>query len=271
MNARILMAAAVALATLGCVVGTAAAQPAAPVRSESMVSTDGTARVYRDPDYVDVIVGVIIDQKTAGAAQQGAARVMNAVVQAINALPASQADPAGKGGDAGGKLPGLQLQTGVVDLDPRYPSTGSDDERRVIIGYTAMQTLRIRTTDTKAVARILDAALSAGANRVEGVNFQVEKVLEAREEAIRLATKAAKRKAGVLADALDLHLGRVVNVSSSTGYWGGYSARMGQYGNYASQMAGPSGGAPSDGADAYQPGKVEIWATVNLQYELVGK
>lgn len=267
------MFAAVALAAVSCAPRSGLAQPPATApRSESQVATDGTARVYRDPDYVDVVVGVIIDEKTAGAAQLGATKVMNAVVQSINALSPTPPEHQAKGAEVASKLPGLQLQTGVVDLQPRYPSRGSDEETRKIIGYTAVQTIRIRTTDTRAVARILDAALSAGANRVESVNFQVERVLEAREEAIRLATKAAQRKAGVLADSLGLHLGRVISVSSSTGWWGGFSSRMGQYSNMASQMAGPVGGAPGgEGEDAYQPGKVEIWATVSLQHELVGK
>ena len=226
--------------------GTSPAPALAPV--ESTVSAAGKARVFRTPDFVDVTLGVLVQDATASAAQYNATQVMERVVASIKTL----------------KLAGEELQTGTVDLSPRYPDYQSHQERKVI-GYNATISMRVRTTDLKSVAKIIDAALGAGANLVHGVDFQIKDALEAREEALKLATKAAKRKATVMAEALDLKLGRVTGISEQThaAYYGRGQAQM-------SNRMGESSQEPSD-SEAIQPGKIEIWAEVTLSVTLVGK
>jgi uncharacterized protein YggE len=189
------------IAVLALTAMTVRAQPTAPATvlapAESTVSATGKARVYRTPDFVDVNVGIFVQETTASAAQYSATQIMERVVGAIKNL----------------KLAGEELQTGTVDLSPRYPDYNSQQERKVV-GYNAMIVLRVRTTDLKAVAKIIDTALGAGANLVHGVDFQIKEALEAREEALKLATKAAKRKATVMAEALDLKLGRVTGTTT---------------------------------------------------------
>lgn len=216
----------------------------------SVVSASGTARVYRTPDYLDIIVGVVEMKPTAGEAQTGASTRMEAILVALKAL----------------NLTGAEYQTGTVDLSPRYNDYYREQTEQKIIGYTAVNTLRVRTTDLKAAARIIDAALKAGANRIDSVIFGLKQYLDAREEALTLATKAAKRKATVLVEALDAKLGKVlrVNEDSAPMYFGNrYAAQV-----QTSNIAMDGGQAPLPGEDAFEPGKVEVVVTVTLTCEI---
>jgi uncharacterized protein YggE len=216
----------------------------APAKDSTITAT-GTARVERAPDFVDVVLGNLSIDKTAGAAHASANKSMEAAVAAIKAL----------------KLEGEDLQTGSVDLSPRYERRDRpEDDVPRIVGYAATITLRVRTTDLKAVPRIIDAALAAGCNRIDEVQFGLKEAIAAREEAVKLATQAARRKAGVIADALDLHLTRVMEATTNAQqYAGRYNA------NRISQMASAAP-SPESGGDAVVPGKIEVWADATITF-----
>ncbi|HYE61894.1 MAG TPA: SIMPL domain-containing protein [Phycisphaerales bacterium] len=216
---------------------------------ETTISSNGTARVERTPDYVDISVGVSIISKTASEAQAEANKAMDAALKAIRAL----------------NLPDLELQTGTVQLTPRYdeyrPSNGL--EVRQIVAYDASIMVRVRTSDLKAVPKTIDAALSAGCNRVDYVSFGIREAIAAREEAIKLAVQAARRKAAVLAEALDLEI-TSVETATTTSQMGGWYPRYGQMAQMSNRMGGESGGA--GGEEPVVPGKVEVWADANITF-----
>jgi uncharacterized protein len=214
---------------------------------ESTIASTGTARVERTPDYVDVMLGSVSIDKSAGAAHAAASKSMETAIAAIKAL----------------KLEGEDLQTGSVDLSPRYERRDHNEEVPRIIGYQASVTLRVRTGDLKSVPRIIDAALAAGCNRVDYIQFGIKEAIAAREEAVKLATQAAKRKAIVMAEALDLRITRVIEASTTSQQWGGWYG-----GNRISQMANVAGGqaGQGEGGDAVVPGKIEVWAEATVKF-----
>ena len=217
---------------------------------ESTISATRTARVEPTPDYVDVMVGAVAIEKTAGAANAAATKIMEAAVTAIKTL----------------KLTAEDLQTGSVGLDPRYERKNNpEDDVPKIVGYVATVTLRVRTSDLKSVPRIIDAALGANCNRVDYVQFGIKEAIAAREEAVKLATQAARRKAVVMADALDLHITRVVDASTSSQQRGGWYGTA----NQISQMSNQSFEAPSargDSTESVVPGKIEVWADATITF-----
>jgi uncharacterized protein YggE len=228
------------------------AQPVA-VRSApetSVVSATATARVYRAPDYLDIFLAVEIDADTAQDAQTRCATTMEAVLVALKTMNLEKYEP----------------QTGTVTLQPRYTERYNQPSERKIIGYTAMNSVRVRTADLKATARIIDGALKAGANRVDGVSFGIKEYLAAREEALAMAVKAARRKAEVMAGALDLSLGRVLNLSESSGprYYGGMN-------RLAQVQAANSAGEAAPGEESVVPGQIEVVVDVTVSFELEKK
>lgn len=209
---------------------------------ETTLSVSATGRVERAPDYLDVVIAVIQYDPSASEAQAGAEASMAKAIVAVRAL----------------NLKDLDLKTGTVELSPRYEPQNRYDEVRTIIGYQATISLRVRTTDLDTASKIIDAGLTNGANQVEGVSFGIKEALEAREEAMRLAGKAAKRKAQTLAESLDLKLGRVVTASENSNQSWYPVNRM-----LNSVQSGPA----NSGADeAVIPGKIEVTVEVNVTY-----
>lgn len=213
------------------------------------VIAQGTARVSRTPDYVDIVVGVETSGNTAGEAQTDCSTKMEKVIAALKAM----------------NLAGIELKTGAIELRPRYNDREvyNNGETRKVLGYVGVNTLRVRTTDLKAVARVIDASLTQGANRVDSVSFAIREALQAREEALKLATQAAKRKAGVMAEALGQGLGRVVIISESSRETGWN--RTAQYANSFKSEQGQAG------EDSVEAGTVEITVDVSITFELSEK
>jgi uncharacterized protein YggE len=229
------------------------AQPAAAAAPQvSTVTATATARVYRAPEYLDVIIGVETVAPTASEAQASCTTTMEKTLAALKALNLEKYEP----------------QTGTVSLQTRYNTYREESERR-IVGYTAVNTIRVRTADLKASARIIDEALKAGANRVDGVSFGIKEYLAAREEALAMAVKAARRKAEVMASAIDLRLGKVLTMNESTPayYYGGMN-RMAQV-QTANAAAGAGGGDP--GEESVVPGQIEVVVDVTISFALEGR
>lgn len=220
---------------------------------EPLIEATGTGKVQRVPDRVDISVGVEVIEATASSAQAAADKVMKDAVAAIREL----------------KLTGEELATGSVELNPRYERRDDSERPAKIIGYTGSISLTIRTSTLEAPAVVIDAALKAGCNRIHYVNFTLKELLEAREEAIRLATKAAKRKAEVMAEALDLRIARVTKANTSNVSWGWWGANR-YSGNMAQVATGNSGGDGGDGA-ALVPGKIDVTADVSISFVAAAK
>lgn len=207
------------------------------------ITATGSAKVERRPDYVDIALGVDIEEASAAAAQARADAVMKAIVGAVRDL----------------KLADEDLQTGRVTLSPRYDDKVSADGSRKVVGYVAANSLRIRTSDFKAVATVIDTGLAAGANRVDGVNFGIKEVLAAREEALTLATRAARSKAGVMAAALDLKVTGVIEATTASRQtWNAFS-------NFAQSARSEQSGGQDD-LGSVIPGSIEIWSEATVTF-----
>ncbi len=218
---------------------------------EGSVTTQGRATVSRTPDYVDIFLGVHIEAPTASEAQAQCTQKMEAVIKSLREM----------------SLPAGEFKSGQITLSPRYsddPEVRRGEKQPMIIGYTAVNALRVRTTDLKSPPRVIDSALKNGANRVDGVNYAIKEALAAREEALKLATTAAKRKADVMATALGLKVGRVLSLTESDG------GRPHQYGNRAqlSQSYSAAGDASPSG-DSVEPGTVDVIVDVSIAFTLV--
>jgi uncharacterized protein len=236
------------LASSICAPAVSAQNPAPAAAEQAKIHASGSGHVERAPDYVDVVIGIEAQENSANTAQEKAQSTMKAAIEALRKL--SLADE--------------ELKSGTVDLSPRYagaaPGRVQAEDPNKIVGYTATMTLRVRTSDLKSPARVIDAALSAGANRVGSVSFGIKEAIEAREEAITLATKAAKRKAEVMANALEVKLGRVLDASAT-------DSRPWESANRFGNVAKMSQEGGADG-DAVVPGKIEIWADVSLTFAI---
>lgn len=116
-------------------------------------------------------------------------------------------------------LPAEHIQTQTVRLSPRYETpprgAGAADERE-LIGYRATNVVEARSEDLAAVGQLLDAAVQAGANRIEGLRFEVSDPAPFLERAREAAWEDAEGKAQQLADLAAAELGEVLSINEST-------------------------------------------------------
>lgn len=168
------------------------------VEDRPIIRVSGTGEVQRRPDYAVIYVGVDTREKSAQKASDSAGTSIAAIVKAIELL----------------RIPGTQIQTSDVRLNPAY-RWESDDRQHVLLGYDASSVVKVRIDDPKAAGKVIDAATGAGANRVDGISFEINQALEARQEALRLAARAAKQKAETLAEALEMRIHCVIEATTT--------------------------------------------------------
>ncbi|WP_369257860.1 SIMPL domain-containing protein [Streptomyces sp. R35] len=149
-------------------------------------------------------------------------------------------------------IPDAKVSGSRLSLKSAYDGYGAD---RKFLGYRCMATFTIETTNLDALQQLIVDAVNAGANHVDDVLFDVQDKSALRDEARRRAVEAARRKAGVYAEAADVSLGPVVHVEdvdpeSVTPYRG------------HGQNAGGTGGGD------LAPGMVEVAAAVWLGFSL---
>jgi uncharacterized protein YggE len=191
----VLAAAAVAVAAFAGIGRPEAARgETAPLNSATpdTVTTLGHGVITIAPDEATVTFGVHTQAATAKAALDENARLMNAVVAALKA--------------AGGK----ELQTQQVSL---YPQTSPQGE---VTGYVADNTVSAKTEIAGAGA-LIDAAVGAGANTVNGPSLGVSDRDARYRDALGKAVADARLKAEALAKAGGFGVGPVSSVTEQGG------------------------------------------------------
>lgn len=83
---------------------------------------------------------------------------------------------------------------------------------RTFRGYRCLADFSVTVTDLDALEQLLVDAVEAGANRVDGVDFDVRDKPALRARAREQAVSAARRKAELYADAAGATLGAVVHI-----------------------------------------------------------
>lgn len=160
----------------------------------------GTGEVPVAPDTARISLGFSARAPQAAAAYEQAAAALNQVVRALV--------------QAG--VPTEMMQTQEVALNPVYrpPEDGGAGE---LSGYEASATLAVTLHDLARVGALIDLAVSAGANRVLGVQFTLRNRQPAEGAALAQAVQDAQRQAVVLAQSLGVALGPVRQVESLPG------------------------------------------------------
>jgi uncharacterized protein YggE len=205
------------------------------------IQTTGQAVLDVKPDQAKLDVAVVSQAQTAEqAAAQNASRV-DAVLKALR----------GAGGTS------AELQTVSYSLEPnyKYPKPGGAPE---ISGYTARNTVRATTSDLARVGALIDAALGAGANQVERVEFTLKNDAEARAGALREAVLKARASAQAIASALGLRILRVLEVQQGGGLQPVRPVMMGMA-REAAVAAPPT---------QIEAGTIEVRAEVTLRVEV---
>jgi len=186
----------------------AAVTPTPPPRT---LTVTGTAQVQATPNLALVVAAVQTQAETLSATVEANNTAANKVMQAINDL----------------KVPRLTVRTLDFNVQPIYqqfpPNTPVTTPPK-IIGYQVINRLEVRiptaTSEqlSSAVSRVVDAALTAGANRVDSIQFTLEDMTAANNQALTQATRNAKSTAQAMAAAAGVQLGPLQTLSAQPLY-----------------------------------------------------
>jgi uncharacterized protein YggE len=172
---------------------TAAVAADADLRSTVTVVGDG--RVLVEPDVANVSFGVEATGQTLAAAQADASTRMQTVIDTLIGLG----------------VPREEIRTSRLSANPIY----DQNDRGVIRGYSANNSVQVKLRDLNRVGAIVDAVTAAGANRVEGVSFAVEQLTAPKNQARGQATQDARAKADQLASLAGLRVTSVKAIQES--------------------------------------------------------
>lgn len=184
--------------------GLAAAGPVAAQQagggdaSQRTIRVSGVGEARARPDLARLTFAVETFAATAGEAGQENARVMERVVAALVAAGVPRGD----------------IETSNFRVFPEYVHDQPTPATERIRGYRATNQVVLRTERLERVGELIDLALGAGANRVDGVMFELRDAEAVRAEATRRAVERARASAETIASALGVRLGEVLDAST---------------------------------------------------------
>ena len=205
------------------------------------VSVSGHGQVNVPPDTASISIGIDVIQPTLAEAQEQATAQATAVIEALKAAGIADED--------------IQTAYFNVNILRDYSENGDPTQ---ITGFEITNQLQVTVRDTDMLGDLLDEAVNAGANSINGVTFSVDDQTAAASEARRLAVEDARTKAEELAAAAGLTLGPVVSIAEGT------VAPM------PPPMYAGAGGdmAKAEAAVPVQPGSSTIAVDVSMTFEL---
>ncbi|GIJ24186.1 SIMPL domain-containing protein [Micromonospora lutea] len=157
------------------------------------ITAFGAASVKAVPDLVRVRFKIIRVEQTPAAAFEAARAAVRAVRGALREHGIA---------DAAVEASRLDLKTAVEYVD------GS----RKFVGYQCQAAFAVQSGVLDDVEALLIDIVAAGANEIEGVDFDVTGKRELRAEARRQAVAAARAKADLYAEAASVRVGAVLHI-----------------------------------------------------------
>ncbi|QSQ21821.1 SIMPL domain-containing protein [Pyxidicoccus parkwayensis] len=186
-------------------------QPRPPVSAGlRTIRVEGTGEVKAQPDEAFIDLAVDTVAPNAKAASEQNAKKMEKVIAALTSAGIAKRD----------------IQTRNYAVYPDYAPPAPNEQEPKLRGYRVSNVVSVHVTELSRVGSLLDQALAAGANRVDQVRFGLSRQDTVQGEALRQAVARARKSAEVLAAALNVKLGAVLDANTVTEPPMLYPARM---------------------------------------------
>ncbi|HRO13437.1 MAG TPA: SIMPL domain-containing protein [Paracoccus sp. (in: a-proteobacteria)] len=167
-------------------------------QAASTLTVQGEGQASVAPDTAAISLGVTTQAPTAAQAMADNAARQSAVIEALK----------------GHGIEPRDIQTAGLNLSPMQDYS-REGQPPVITGYQAQNMVMIRVRDIARLGGVLDGLVAAGANEVQGISFSREDATATEDEARRDAVENARHRAGVLAEAAGMKLGRMLSLADS--------------------------------------------------------
>lgn len=169
--------------------------PAEPGGISSGLLVHGHAEIKAMPDIAYVTVGITSQSKEAAWATRDDAERSQAVVAALKGAGIADKD----------------IQTESYILQPQYDYSGHNGP--TVTGYQATNSIRVTVRSLAKVGPVIDTAIKAGANNINGVTFDLSDRRHVEGETLVAAIANARSKADLMAGAAGVSLGNLLRIS----------------------------------------------------------
>jgi uncharacterized protein YggE len=220
-----------------------AVDSAAKIQGKNLISVTGQGEIKVDPDVAYISLGIETQAKTANDSQAANAKAFTALEKVLLETY---------------KIDEKEIKTTGFHVNPQY--NYQDNKEPEITGYTTMNMIEVTYRDLDNIGSLLDAASKAGANRINQIRFDSEKIDEYELQALEKAMANAKVKAEGIADSLNKSLKAAVYVEENGYSGGGFYDNSVRMEKAAMDTAGGS-------STSISGGQLTISTNVSVQYE----
>lgn len=166
----------------------------------TLLTINAEGKVSGRPDMATINLGVTTQAQTAQAAMAANARQAAALIAALRRAGIAERD----------------IQTDNISVNPQQQY--HENEPPVITGYQANNTVTAKIRSVDNTGRVIDAAVAAGGNTINGVSFSYQNPDAQMDAARRDAITNARHRADLYAQALNMRVVRIVAVSEGGSY-----------------------------------------------------
>jgi uncharacterized protein len=159
------------------------------------ITVNGTGLVTSVPNQADFSFGVSTNRGTASEALAANAKQMSKVIGVLKTLG----------------IPARDIQTAQISITPNTNRAGT-----AVVNYTATNSVTARIKKIASSGEIIDAVVRAGANLVGGPSFARSDQQALSRMALKAAIADARARAGAIAAAAHVTLGRVRSVTEAS-------------------------------------------------------
>ncbi|MBO6538338.1 MAG: SIMPL domain-containing protein [Rhizobiaceae bacterium] len=176
------------------------AQQQADLQPRIVVTGEGEAAVR--PDMAIVSLAVMREAETARAALDANNAAMRAVIEALKESGIADRD----------------LQTSGLSIQPRwdYERDNEGNQTARLAAYQVSNALTVRVRDLSMVGAVIDSSVTLGVNQGGSISFTNADPDAVIDQARRDAVENATRKARTLADAANVGLGAVIEITEQS-------------------------------------------------------
>ena len=156
------------------------------------------------------------------------------------------------------------VQTSQISVQPKYNTDDMEYEarrniRRVLIGYQVSKTVAVRLRDISRFDVMLADILKAGITRLSNLEFRDSQIRKHRDEARRMAIRAAKEKATLLAGEIGQSIGPAYSITETS---------RDVVPRAAMQNVSSDAGGAAESETALAPGTLSVTAQVTVRFRL---
>jgi uncharacterized protein len=163
------------------------------------ITVSGAGSIAAAPDQVTVRIGVRTEGTEATDTLEQNNQQMNNLLNALR--------------QAG--IPAQDIRTEGITLRPRFIDRPTPEQPAETQGFLAANIVQVRVRELEQLGELLDAAVQAGGNLIESINFELSEPQEWHDQALETAMNDARRKAEQLAALAGTQLGAVWSISET--------------------------------------------------------